>query len=169
MKISRLKLVFLLFSFLAFCLGQETLPRETPPAFIVSQNVTSAVAIVTISSPANTEKYINLVGAAISCSAGCYVTQELNSSAATTTVTAPAKLRSQSDSASAVAYTASNIASSGVIAHPYTVQAGVVFGLDLSQTHLTKNAAVRQSFTLRTDNATGTNGITLIWNETVNP
>jgi hypothetical protein len=149
--------------------GQNQNLPEVPPTYIVSQSIVGGVAVVTITMPASTAAYANLVGAAVSCSAGCNLTQELDSNAPTTTLATPGKLHNQSDVPFASVYTASNIASAGVIAHPYPIQAGVLTGIDLSQTHLSKNSSARQSFTLRTDNTTGTNGITLIWNETTQP
>ena len=159
------KLIIGMLTLCGMAAGQLSTPASVQPRFSAFQSVTSAVAVVTISLPVNSTRYAHLIRAFVSCSAACNLVEELNATAATTTVATAAKLRKQSDTPVAIAYTASNIAASAVITHPLAIAAGVLTTIDLSHIYLSKSTSTLQSFTLRTDGATGTNGITLIWEE----
>jgi len=154
-------LIGLLFSALA--LGQiNTQPRS---AFICYQSASSAAAVVTVQLPANANRGVHLIGAFATCSNGCNVAQELMGTAASSTAFAPISLNDRTSTSSAKCYTASNSSAGSNVIPSLPVSAGSALPLDLSNVRLASGFSITQLFTLRTDNATGTNAIAVVYEE----
>lgn len=160
--------ILLLFAIAGLLFGQQTVQVTPPhPAFIVYQSATGAAAVVTVQLPANTAGTAGLhfIGAFVTCSGGCNVIQELQGSAATATAFTPIPLRDRRDVSIAQAFTASNSSAPASTIPGVPVQASIAQSLDLSMIRMQSGRNYNQVFTLRTDNAAGTNAIALIYEE----
>jgi len=146
----------------------SSLISQTPSphsSFIVFQSATGAVAVVTVQLPAAAAKGIHFLGAYATCSGGCNVLQELAGPAATATAFTPLSLTRRGESTVAKAFTASNATAVSSPIPGIPVPATVAQSIDLSSIWMPANQSTMQVFTMRTDNAVGTNAIVIVYEE----
>lgn len=156
MRTMRLLLLFLIWlsGFLAHA-------RQGEYAVVQKTVLSGTAEAVTVQMPANAgARSASFTGASIYCSVECEFTVERDGTAATTTAITVQKLNSTAATATATAYSSSNVGTSTVIGRQVT-PAGATVALDLGM----KGLVAGDNLTIRTAAITGTVIINIDWVE----
>lgn len=131
--------------------------------YVVSQStsLSAAAEVVTVQLNAAPTKLVTANAASVYCSAACTFQLERDGSAASTTALTIVPVDPIAPASQCAAYHSSNVGS-GTVLSQYTLGAGQMQVIDLSQKHLTGSG---QNLTIRTNSITGTVQINIQWSE----
>ena len=125
--------------------------------------LTGAAEVITIQQPATGSRSVAFRGASIYSSVEAALTLERDGTAASSTTLAVVKLNASADTATATAWSSSNVGA-GTTLSAYTVPAGGTLVLDLGGIWMLGDGTAK-NLTLRTASITGTVKINVCWQE----